>query len=184
VIEERVMRVIEIVGALSGTVSLMGGIVFWFVRRTQDPFLKYWFISAAVGTVSVWLVLRFTSARVQIWSLSMVFVTIAALVTSALLWRFVDVYWFCKSNGKFHMPAGFKHRPNYWPYAVLMGACIIAIVTMVFCYTSACDNSANRLPALLLFGGLLLFITVSRLIWLVLDKKVEAVLATGKTEAR
>jgi hypothetical protein len=134
-----------------------------------DPFLIYYVISVPIIVALFAAASKFTSGQTQIRTLKIFFVFVAILISLAVLWRAIDVYFFVTSSGKLNVPMGLYTKGNYLPYLILLSAGVIVITSFFYINTRQPENSENRIPIFQYFSVFCMYLGVCRLGWEIVD---------------
>lgn len=167
--EERVVKIVTIIGSVIAIVSAMVGILGWLLHQSKDPFLKYVVIVGIIFCLSFWIIMKYGSGESQKKTSRILFITTAVLSTLAVLWRSLSVFFYTKYPDKYPIPPGYKHEPYYLPYFLLLGACMLIIISLIHYYTIEEGNRKNRLPILVTFLVMSFYLMACRIVWHVVD---------------
>lgn len=138
-------------------------------QTEPDPFIGYYLIIVPLVVILCWVPLKYAHGKMQLLLLKSTFAFIGALLTIAVFWRAVDVYFYLKSPGNAPLPMGLYAHSSYIPYFALIGSGVSLIAWSVFHYTREARDKANRLPALGYFAVFCIYLIVCRLGWEIVD---------------
>ena len=145
---------------------------------STDPFLIYYLASVLVIVGLYWATLKFNSGEMQIRAAKRSFMLVGALVTAAVLWRAMDVYFYVSASDRHSIPLGLYERHSYLPYFALLGIGLITIIWVIYANTQEPPNTENRSSILSYFIGSCVYLAVCRLAWELVDSIAKAKIAS------
>lgn len=134
-----------------------------------DPFLIYYAVAVPVVVALLGAAAKFTSGQTQIRTLKLSFILIAILVSFAVLWRAINVYFFLGNPDNVDVPLGLYATSNYLPYLVLLPAGVGVTAWLLYVNTRQPENNENRIPVFQYFFLFCVYLGVCRLGWEVVD---------------
>ncbi len=139
------------------------------LSNKADPFLIYYVISVPIIVALFGAASKFTSGQTQIRTLKIFFIFVAILISFAVLWRAIDVYFFVTSAGTLNAPMGLYTKGNYLPYLILLSVGVMVMTLFFYINTRQPENSENRLPLFQYFFVFSVYLGVCRLGWEIVD---------------
>lgn len=178
--------------ALVFVICLIAAILGWYLYKTGDPFLKYYYIAVILFCPALWLIMKYCSGEMQKKAVIYLFLFAAFFVILAVGWRYFEVNDYLdrqkeSPTTKIEVPTGYEYKDtehtgrleleldytaDYIPYFILLGTCLLIIFATIFYYTADERSIANRIPIIGWFLGLSIVIGVCRLAWQIIDSRL------------
>ncbi len=188
---------------LLGSVFIAASIGMWFVghkpeRQTvstkseaeaeDDPFLKYYMVSAVAFAAVFWLAVANLDGQSQLEATLTLFLLTGVVATVVVLWRTFDVRRYVRAQLEWRKgqneqqrapklvaePGGLlTGRHRLFLYFLLLVAELIVVLVLLLFYTRDEPNQANLVPALVSLAALSGYLALLRLFWEVADSQVD-----------
>jgi len=164
-------QALYLLSAVTTIVTAMITLVIYSLRRTRDPFLQYYVVTAFAVGVTYWLLMKWNFGQAQLEAVFGTFVLLGGLAFLSVIWRFVSVYFYVRTSKQLRRPYGFSHgHSNFGPYFLLASAWILMTLWITLYYTVKEPNIPNRMVILSYFAVLFLFLGLCRVAWEVVEK--------------
>lgn len=154
-----------------GILAMLLAVPLWYFRVPLDPYFLYYLISAIIGSAILHLIVKNSTGKTQRTSAYAFCLLIAALVTIAVIWRGIIVYFYTQNIGAIPEPMGFQHQAFYIPYFILLGGFAFIIFSSINKYTDTTADG-NRKQIIIAIVGTILYLLICRVAWEIIDQQV------------
>lgn len=165
-------------------IVVIGAIMGWYLIKYDDPFLKFYVIAVIVFCIALWLIMKYNPGETQKKAVIYLLVFAAFFAILAVSWRYFEVTNYLDPTTKIGPPTGYEltedgeglvisYTPYYIPYFILLGACLFVTFALIFYYTADKKSIENRIPIIGWFLGFSIVIGLCRLIWQIIDWKLQ-----------
>jgi len=142
-------------------------------KQGREPFLQYYIACGLILVILFIVIMAYSQGASQRNWVAGLFI-VSCLVASAIVFvRHQAVSRYLQDPGTARWPLGLHHgHSNLFPYFILVGAVMVAMMWVMLHYTKELPNTANRDPLLWYFVGLFAYLMVCRVVWEMIDSKV------------
>jgi hypothetical protein len=163
-------QLLYLLAAVVTIVSALVTVVIYSLRRSKDPFLKYWVVMAFACGAIYWIVIHMISGPDQVEAVCIMYALFLSTIAVILVWRYIALRFYVRNHRAVRRPYGFDHGyTDYLPYFLIIIAYVLMTFWLTLYYTFDETNAQNRAVLFLYFAAFLILSGCCRVVWTVID---------------